>query len=126
MRYGRVVNNGEGRTLNLSSGGALIECDVALPKGLEIELSIAWPAMLDGNVALSLVTVGNIVRNTVTRTAVAFSQHYFRTRSPLALVHSADELHRGQASRTLFPRLCVEWQGQETHPVETDTRGQAD
>ena len=63
MRYGRVVNTGEGRTLNLSSGGALIECDVALPKGLEIELSIAWPAMLDGNVALSLVTVKNCAQH---------------------------------------------------------------
>ena len=81
FRYGRVVNSGKGQTLNLSSGGALIKSEVALPKGLEVELSIAWPARLDGVVGLSLVAVGKIVRIAGSRTAVAFSRHYSRTRN---------------------------------------------
>lgn len=53
FRYGR--NSGKGQALDLSSGGALIQSEVALPKGLQVELSIAWPARLDGVVGLTFI-----------------------------------------------------------------------
>jgi hypothetical protein len=81
LRYGRVVNTGEGRTLNLSSGGALIWCEGALPKGHSIELSLLWPVRLDGRVGMSLEVAGTTVRATGNTVAVAFSRHYFRTRN---------------------------------------------
>jgi hypothetical protein len=77
---GKVVKTGQGRTVNLSSSGALIDCGVALPKGVQLELSIEWPAKIDGKVGLSLVAVGKAVRAAGQNVAVAYSQHSFRTR----------------------------------------------
>jgi hypothetical protein len=95
LRYGRrVVRIGEGRTLNLSSNGALIDCEVPLPAGLQVELSIAWPARIDGKVGLSLVASGTIVRSTGNYTAVAFKGHYFRTRSLRVPLHCINEFRR--------------------------------
>lgn len=81
FRFGNVARTGEGRSLNLSSGGAMIECDTPLPKGCEVELTLAWPAVIDDHVALSLVVQGCTVRSVGTRTAIAFTRHAFRTRN---------------------------------------------
>jgi hypothetical protein len=81
LRSGKVVKTGQGQTLNLSSSGVLMECDVALPKGAVVELSLAWPARIDGKVGLSLVATGTTLRTTARGTAVVLSQHHFRTRS---------------------------------------------
>jgi hypothetical protein len=85
LRYklvaGRLVKTGQGRTLNLSSSGLLIECDTVLPRGVRVELSLAWPATIDGAVGLTLVVIGTTLRTTGNSIAVAHSRHYFRTRS---------------------------------------------
>jgi hypothetical protein len=88
LRGSKVVKTGVGRALNLSSSGTLMESDDILPKGVRVELSLAWPATIDGKVGLSLVAVGKTVRATGQRIAVAFSQHSFRTRSLRGCVSS--------------------------------------
>ena len=83
--------SGQGWTVNVSSGGVLIETSDPPPEGLPIELSIAWPARLNVNVPLGLHIVGRTVRREGDRWAVTIEQHQFRTRavaSPSRLVHS--------------------------------------
>jgi hypothetical protein len=89
LHRGKVVKTGQGRTLNLSSSGALFECGAALPKGLRVELSVAWPARIDGKVGLSFVACGKTVRTTGHGIAVAYSKHCFRTRRLSVCVASA-------------------------------------
>ena len=88
LRSGKVLKTGQGRTLNLSSSGVLAECDAELPNGAAVELSLAWPARIDGKVGLSLIAIGTTVRTAGRGTAVVFSQHYFRTRSLRVCVSS--------------------------------------
>src|ERR1700730_6670436 len=54
--------SGMGRTLNMSSGGLLIDADQRTEVGARIELNIEWPSMLDGQIPLQLVAVGRVVR----------------------------------------------------------------
>jgi PilZ domain len=79
IRRRRVLETGTGQTLDLSSGGIHFEADRPLPAGLNIELSIAWPAMLQGSAPLQLVVSGKIVRSVGRKTAIQKSQHEFRT-----------------------------------------------
>jgi hypothetical protein len=79
--HGRnVFQTGEGRTINVSSSGILFESRRALPPGMEIELSIAWPARLGDAVALKLCVCGRTVRAQDNCTAVQIQRHTFRTR----------------------------------------------
>jgi len=71
---------GTGRTVDFSSGGALIQTADSLPKGAKIKLSIAWPARLDDRVGLSLDVVGRIARVDGLLVGVIFEHHEFRTR----------------------------------------------
>lgn len=79
IRRRRVVETGVGRTLDMSSGGILIEAGRPLMAGFNIELSIAWPVLLQGTASLQLVVSGRIVRVDGTRTALRTMQHEFRT-----------------------------------------------
>jgi len=71
---------GTGRTVDLSSGGALIQTADPLPNGATVRLSIAWPARLDARIALSLDVVGKIARVDGLLAGVVFDRHEFRTR----------------------------------------------
>ena len=79
IRRRRVLETGVGKTIDLSSGGIHFETDRPLPAGLNVELSIAWPAMLHNMAPLQLVVSGKIVRNNGRRTAIQKLQHEFRT-----------------------------------------------
>lgn len=79
VRRRRVLESGTGRTIDLSSGGIQFETDRPLPAGLNVELSIAWPAMLHNVAALQLVVSGKIVRSSGRRIAIQKTQHEFRT-----------------------------------------------
>lgn len=50
-----------------------------LPAGLNIELSVSWPALLHNVAAMQLVVSGRIVRAEHTRIAIRMVQHEFRT-----------------------------------------------
>jgi len=76
----RSPTAGTGRTVDLSSRGALIQTTDPLPKGAKIKLSIAWPARLNGRLALSLEVDGRIARVDGLLVGVIFDHHEFRTR----------------------------------------------
>ena len=69
-----------GQTVNMSSQGMLFKAAEDLPIGAGIVLFIAWPVSL-GEIPLSLVVHGTVVRSDLRGTAVQFVRHEFRTRS---------------------------------------------
>src|SRR6266566_3757506 len=75
----RKVLNGIGGTVNVSSGGVLVQTAHSLPRGVTIELSIAWPARLNHTVALKLHVIGQTVRTQGNCTGVVIRRHEFRT-----------------------------------------------
>jgi hypothetical protein len=72
--------SGIGRTLNMGSRGILFTTEETLPLGRMIELSVNWPARLDGTCRLQFVATGRIVRAEPNRTAVRIERYEFRTR----------------------------------------------
>jgi hypothetical protein len=85
VRY-RVVQSksqkisGSGTTLNIGSGGILFTTEEKLPLGRVVELSVNWPARLDGTCPLQFVATGRIVRAELNRAAVRIERYEFRTR----------------------------------------------
>ena len=72
---------GLGRTINISSGGVLVDLSVPLPSRGSIQLSINWPFLLDGPTPLKFRATGNIIRHDGNRVAVQLTEHDFRTAS---------------------------------------------
>lgn len=83
IRRRRLLESGEGRTLDVSSGGILFDAGRPLPTGLNVELSLAWPVMLHSVAPLQLLVYGKIVRSDGRHTAVRMVQHEFRTAGTL-------------------------------------------
>jgi hypothetical protein len=79
VRRRKVLEAGTGTTIDLSSGGILFEAGRQLPVGMNVELAIAWPALLHNVAPMQLVVSGRIVRTNGSRTAVHMVQHEFRT-----------------------------------------------
>lgn len=79
IRRRRLLESGEGHTLDVSSGGILFDAGRPLPAGLNVELSITWPVMLHNVAPLQLLVYGKIVRSEGRRTAIRMVQHEFRT-----------------------------------------------
>lgn len=79
IRRRRVLDTGTGRSIDLSSGGILIEADRPLPVGLNVELSLSWPAMLHNVAPMQLVIAGRIVRSAGRQVGIRMTQHEFRT-----------------------------------------------
>ena len=79
IRRRRVLDAGSGNTVDLSSGGLLIDAGRHLPEGLDMEVAIAWPVMLRNVAPLQLVVSGRIVRAKGPHVAVRTVQHEFRT-----------------------------------------------
>jgi hypothetical protein len=76
---GRVERQGSGRTVNMASGGVLLDTMEALPLGSQIELVIHWPFLLEGVCPLKLVVKGRVVRSDDRGVAVLTKHHEFRT-----------------------------------------------
>jgi len=88
LKY-RVLNHklpfsGIGRTLNIGSGGLLFTTEERLPVGRQVEISVNWPARLDGTCALKLVATGRIVRAEAGQAAVRIDRYEFKTRGVTA------------------------------------------
>ncbi len=92
----KVLENGVGRTIDLSSGGILFDARQNLPAGLNVELSVSWPVLLHNVAPLQLVVIGRIVRTDGCHAALRMTQYEFRT------IASAPERHQPQ-SRTHSP-----------------------
>jgi PilZ domain len=78
---GKTVTSGAGKTLNIGSGGVLFTTEQRLPLGRMVELSVNWPARLDGTCPLKFVATGRIIRSESDRAAVRIERYEFRTRS---------------------------------------------
>ena len=74
------VETGSGRTIDMSSSGLSLTADRPLPIGQKLDLSIDWPARLDGDVQLQLVASGVVVRTAGAVTAIRLERQDFRTR----------------------------------------------
>jgi hypothetical protein len=71
---------GVGKTLNIGSGGILFTTEQQLPLGRMVELSVNWPARLDGVCLLKFVATGQVVRSELGQAAVRIERYEFRTR----------------------------------------------
>ena len=76
----RVLDAGEGNTVDLSSSGVRFESGRAMPDGLDVELAISWPVLLHNIAPMQLVVHGRIVRSQGSQIAIRMIQHEFRTR----------------------------------------------
>src|SRR5580658_4713926 len=81
--------SGTGRTLNIGSGGVLFTTEEQLPLGRSVELSVNWPARLDGTCPLKFVAVGRVVRSEAEIAAVRIERYVFRTRGTVERVDLA-------------------------------------
>ena len=71
---------GSDRTIDLSSSGLTFTADGLLFPGQRLDVSIDWPALLDGGVQLQLMISGMVVRTDGTVTALQIQRHEFKTR----------------------------------------------
>lgn len=71
---------GRGQTLNIGSGGILFSTEERLPIGRTVEISVNWPARLDGTCPLKFVATGKVVRSDGFRAAVRIGKYEFKTR----------------------------------------------
>lgn len=76
---------GMGRTLDMSSSGICFTTETALPPGKMVEISVEWPAQLDGVCPLKFVAVGRVVRADSTVAAMRIERYEFRTRGAATL-----------------------------------------
>jgi hypothetical protein len=81
MLHGKVITTGVGKTLNIGSGGVLFTTEHRLPVGRTVEISVNWPARLDGTCPLKFVASGRVIRSEDDRAAVRIERYEFRTRA---------------------------------------------
>ncbi len=78
---GKGPQAGEGSTLNMGSGGVAFHADKHLAPGSFVELSISWPALLDGVRAMRLYIFGRVLRARGHRAACTVDRYEFRVQS---------------------------------------------
>jgi hypothetical protein len=79
VRRRRELDAGTGRTIDMSSGGILFQAGCELPPGMNVELSIAWPALLHNVRPMQLFVTGRVVRSQGDWAAIRTLTHEFRT-----------------------------------------------
>jgi hypothetical protein len=79
LEQDKIIAVGSGKTLNLSSAGVAFVTDNELPVGGFIEVSIAWPALLENRCPLQLIGFGRILRTSERTVACTLEQYEFRT-----------------------------------------------
>jgi len=94
LKRGRRERSGFTRSLNISSGGILLEAGDSLPSTGMLELVITWPFLLDGVCPLRLVMRGRIVRSDRKGIAVKISSHEFRTSGEAATERRLEDRSR--------------------------------
>ena len=65
--------------MNLGSGGVAFTTTRRLPINAPVEISINWPARLNGTCALKLVVTGRVIRSEEGNAVVQIERHVFRT-----------------------------------------------
>ena len=87
---------GTGRVVNISSEGLLVASQHEIRTDAQVDLRIDWPFLLDGRMALQLVTVGRVVRCGTSSFAVVLARHHFRIRSKTVVAINACSLDPAQ------------------------------
>ena len=72
-------SGGACRTINISSGGILLQAHETLSVRGQVDLSIRWPYELDDGCPLRLQVTGQVVRIEGGRLAVKIKRYEFRT-----------------------------------------------
>lgn len=80
---------GNGRTLDMSSGGILFTTENNLSIGKRVELSVNWPAQLNNSCRLKLVALGRVVRAGLASAAIIIEKYEFRTQGTNSFQSSA-------------------------------------
>lgn len=73
---------GMGETRWMSNRDITFTTDHPIAPGTLLEISIAWPALLNNQVALQLVVEAEIIRCEDTEMRARIKRHHFRTRGP--------------------------------------------
>ena len=76
---GRDIAMGTGSTIDISSRGVSFATRERLSAGALVELSISWPAELDGRLPLRLVAYGRIMRSDEGIAVSTIERYEFRT-----------------------------------------------
>ena len=71
---------GVGKTLQMSNTEVVFTTDNQIEPGTKLEISVAWPAVLNDRVLLQLVVTGEIVRREGSTVTATIRKHDFRTR----------------------------------------------
>lgn len=74
---GRKLRSGAGRVVNISSNDVTVACSHGLTAGTPVELTIEWPARLDGSTPLNLIMTGKTARCEPSGFAVASCRYRF-------------------------------------------------
>jgi hypothetical protein len=72
--------NGTGVTIDMSGAGIRFSVTTRIEIGRVVEVSVDWPARLDGICAMKVVVVGRVVRSADHWVAMSILRHEFRTR----------------------------------------------
>ena len=76
---------GVGKTLDISSSGILFTTEDCVAAGKRVQVSMDWPAKLNGSCRLKLVALGKVVRSDVGQVAVRIEKYEFRTQGTRGL-----------------------------------------
>jgi hypothetical protein len=79
LRGSKTPVAGAGQSVNISSVGVFFVAEQELNIGERVEMTLEWPAPLDGVVPLRLCVFGRVVRAEGRRAAVKIDHHEFRT-----------------------------------------------
>jgi hypothetical protein len=91
--------SGTGSTVSLSSTDIIFEADQPLGSGVQCEISIAWPVLLESRIRLQLVLQSVITRSEYQFVMGGVSKYEFRTVGATPLSNTVT----GRAVRTLRP-----------------------
>lgn len=81
----RLPVSGAGRTITFGSREVVFAGDQSIPANIGVQLSVAWPVLLDNRIRLQLVIEGRVMRVENGAVAVRISKYHFRTRGPAAV-----------------------------------------
>ena len=109
--------SGVGRTLNMSSSGAMVISPDKMSEGVRLKLTIEWPSLLNGTTPLQLVTFGKVVRSSQDGFAIALEHYQFRTMKrnfvPLRREAAAADTQSGISSTDRPKKLAVSASGRD-------------
>jgi hypothetical protein len=88
------VQAGSGRTTRFGSRRVVFTAEPALQVAARLQVSIAWPVLLDDRVKLQLVIEGRVIGVDGDRVTLGVVKHHFRTRGPAIAANSLEPCAR--------------------------------